>query len=66
MANQFLVQLKGPILEVIMVNVGTTAMFGLGLRDASALARFVRSQITSDDLINLDRFNAVVRLLQSG
>ena len=42
-ANQFLRQLEGATLEAVMGNAGTTIMFALGPKDASALAPFVRA-----------------------
>ncbi len=65
-ANQFLRQLEGVTLEAVMGNVGTTVMFGLGPKDATALAPFVKPVHTSDDLVNLDRFQAIVKMQTSG
>ena len=65
-ANQFLRQLEGATLEAVMGNVGTTVMFGLGPKDAAALAPFVKPVHTTDDLVNLDRFQAIVKMQTSG
>jgi hypothetical protein len=65
-ANQFLRQLEGPVLESIMGNVGTTIMFAVGPKDASTLAPYVRSRFTVDDLVNLDRFDTIVRMQSGG
>ena len=65
-ANQFLRQLEGATLEAVMGNVGTTIMFGLGPKDAAALAPFVKPVHTTDDLVNLDRFQTIVKMQTGG
>jgi hypothetical protein len=65
-ANQFLRQLEGATLEAVMGNVGTTVMFSLGPNDAPTLAPFVKPVHTKDDLINLDRFQAIVKMQTAG
>jgi hypothetical protein len=65
-ANQFLRQLEGATLEAVMGNAGTTIMFALGPKDASALAPFVKPVHTSDDLANLDRFQSIVKMQTGG
>ena len=65
-ANQFLRQLEGATLEAVMGNVGTTIMFSLGPNDAPTLAPFVKPVHTKDDLINLDRFQAIVKMQTAG
>jgi hypothetical protein len=64
--TQFLKQLEGATLESIMGNAGTTVMLPVGPKDATALAPFVRPQFTSDDLVNLSRFSAVVKMQRAG
>jgi hypothetical protein len=65
-ANQFLQQLEGKTLEAIMGNVGTSILFRLGPKDAAAVASFVRPVIGAEDLVNLNRFEAVVKLQLHG
>ncbi len=65
-ANQFLKQLEGDTLEALMGNVGTTIIFRVGPQDARALAPFVKSQFTLEDLANLDRFATVVKMQLKG
>ena len=65
-ANQYLRQLEGATLEAVMGNVGTSIMFGVGPKDAGALAPFVKPVHTSDDLINLDRFSTIVKMQAGG
>jgi hypothetical protein len=65
-ANQYLKQLEGATLEAVMGNVGTTIMFRVGPNDAGALAPFVAPVHTKEDLINLDRFQAIVKMQAIG
>ena len=65
-ANQYLKQLEGDTLEALMGNVGTTAIFRVGPEDARALTPFVRPEFDVDDLTNLDRFMAVIKMQLSG
>jgi hypothetical protein len=65
-AHQYLKQLEGNTLESLMGNVGATIMFRTGPQDAQALAPFVRPQHSSDDLLNLDRFVAIVKMQLEG
>ena len=60
-ANQYMGQLEGRTLGAIMRNVGSTIIFRVGARDANALAPFVQPQFDPRDLVNLSRFNAVVK-----
>jgi hypothetical protein len=65
-AHQYLRQLEGNTLESLMGNVGATIMFRVGPQDAQALAPFVRPEHSSDDLLNLDRFLAIVKMQLEG
>jgi hypothetical protein len=65
-ANQFLKQLEGPTLESILGNVGTMVVFPVGPKDAAILSSFVCPQFSSEDLVNLSRFNAVVKMQLTG
>jgi hypothetical protein len=65
-ANQFLGQLEGGTLDAILGNTGTTVMFACGSQDAEDLGKYVKPTFDSQTLMNLDRFQAVVKLQQSG
>jgi hypothetical protein len=65
-ANQYLKQLEGATLEAVMGNVGTTIIFRVGPKDSSALAPFVAPVHASEDLVNLDRFQAIVKMQADG
>jgi hypothetical protein len=65
-ANQFLQQLAGDTLEAVMGNTGTTVMFACGAQDARDLGTYVKPVFDSETLMNLDRFQAIVKMQQSG
>jgi hypothetical protein len=65
-ANQFLSQLEGGTLDAILGNTGTTVMFACGSQDAEDLGKYVKPVFDGQTLMNLDRFQAVVKLQQSG
>lgn len=59
-ANQFLKQLAGDTLDAIMGTVGAMIVFQCGLDDARALAPYMKSSFTAEDLINLNLHTAAV------
>lgn len=65
-ANQFLGQLKEPILKSVFGNVGTIAAFRVGNEDAEFLAKYFAPVFNTYDLINLDNFNAYIKLAMQG
>lgn len=60
-ANQYLDQLKGPILNAVMGTVTTTIAFEVGGDDAKELAKYFQPNITPDDLLHLGKYRAAVR-----
>ncbi len=62
-ANQYLAQLKEPILKAVFGNVGTIISFRVGREDAELLAKYYAPVFSMYDLMNLDNFNAYVKLL---
>lgn len=65
-ANQYLTQLEPSIREAIFGNVGTIISFRMGTQDAATLAPEMYPVFTADDLINLPKYNACVKLLVNG
>ncbi len=61
-ANQFLGQLTGPTLDAVMGNVGATVTFRCGLDDARALAPHMKPGFETEDLVNLDMYQAAVKM----
>jgi hypothetical protein len=65
-ANQYLTQLDHSIREAIFGNVGSMVSFRVGPQDAAALAPEVYPVFGPDDLLNLPKFTACVKLLVEG
>lgn len=65
-ANQFLRQLTGNTLDAVLGNTGTTIMFACGSQDAKDLGAYIKPIFDSETLLNLDRFQAVVKMQKSG
>lgn len=66
LAHQFIGQLDDKIKDAVFGNVGSMASFRVGTDDAEFLEKQFAPEFTRADLINLDNFNAYVRLLFAG
>jgi len=64
--NQYLGQLKEEILKAVFGNVGTIISFRVGNEDADILGKYFAPVFSSSDVINLDNFNAYIKLLING
>lgn len=62
LANQYLEQLAGNTLEAVMGSVGAIAAFEVDDRDARALAPYFRPQFEPDDMVNLGKYRAALRM----
>lgn len=62
-AHQFIGQLKENIKNAVFGNVGSMAVFRIGAEDAEFLVKQFESVFNQQDLINIDNFNAYVKLL---
>jgi hypothetical protein len=65
-AHQFIAQLQDKIRDSVFGNVGSMIIFRVGPEDAEKLIKQVEPVFTQNDLINIDNFNAYVKLLVSG
>ncbi|MFH1183233.1 MAG: DUF87 domain-containing protein [Candidatus Moraniibacteriota bacterium] len=65
-AHQFLKQLTEKIRDGVFGNVGSLASFRVGPEDAEFVSKQFEPIFGSYDLINLDNFNAYVRLIING
>lgn len=66
LANQYLEQLDETTLAAIFGNVGTLVCFQIGVSDAETLAQQLGGDLTPQDLLQLPRYTAYVRLLIDG
>ncbi len=62
LANQYINQIKPEIINSILGNAGTLMTFAVGNQDAEILAREFGSDVTAEDLTNLERFQMLNRL----
>jgi energy-coupling factor transporter ATP-binding protein EcfA2 len=65
-AHQFIAQLIEKIRDAVFGNVGTIIAFRVGTEDAEFLAKQFEPVFNQTDLINLDNFNAYLKILISG
>jgi hypothetical protein len=66
LTHQFMQQLEDNIREAVLGNVGTILSYRVGVEDTELLAKQFEPVFTEYDLVNLQRFTAVVRLLVKG
>jgi hypothetical protein len=62
-AHQFIAQLDDKIREAVFGNVGTMLCFRVGAKDAEFLVKYFEPVFEQSDLINIDNFNAIIKLL---
>jgi len=65
-AHQFIGQLTDKIKNAVFGNVGSMAVFRIGADDAEFLVKQFQPVFSASDLINLDNYNAYLKLLISG
>lgn len=65
-AHQFIGQLTDKIKNAVFGNVGSMTVFRVGADDAEVLAKQYESVFSASDLINIDNYNAYLKLLIQG
>jgi tRNA isopentenyl-2-thiomethyl-A-37 hydroxylase MiaE len=65
-AHQFIAQLDEGIKKAVFGNVGSMASFRVGSEDATFLEKQFEPVFNANDLINIDNYNAYVRILANG
>lgn len=63
LTHQFIEQLDEKIREAVFGNVGTIVSYRVGVKDAEFLVKQFHPVFSEYDLVNIERFSAVVRLL---
>ncbi len=63
LAHQYIPQLTEEIRNAVLGNVGTIAAFRVGVNDAEFLEKQFEPEFSRFDLINLDNFNLIVKML---
>jgi hypothetical protein len=66
LAHQFIAQLPENIREAVFGNAGTVVSFRVGPNDAEFLERQFAPLFGQQDLINIDNYNAYIRLMVNG
>ena len=66
MAHQFIAQLTEKIRDAVFGNVGNIISFRVGAQDAEFLVKQFTPVFSENDLINIDNFNAYVKILVNG
>jgi CxxC-x17-CxxC domain-containing protein len=65
-AHQYITQMEEPVRDAVFGNAGTLVSFRVGAADAEFLENEFAPQFTQTDLVNLDKFNAYIKLMISG
>lgn len=63
MAHQYMPQLKEEIRDAVLGNVGTIGAFRIGAEDAENLEKQFEPGFSRFDLVNLDNFNLIIRMM---
>jgi hypothetical protein len=66
LSHQYIDQLPLPIRQAVFGNVGTLIAFRIGNTDAVVMEREFGNAITASSLADLNRYEAVVKLLENG
>jgi hypothetical protein len=65
-AHQFIAQIDQGIRDAVFGNVGSIASFRIGAEDAEYLEKQFSPVFTAKDIMNIDNYNAIVKLLVHG
>jgi len=65
-AHQFIAQLEEKIRDAIFGNVGSMISFRVGAEDAEFLEKQFMPEFSKNDLINLDNFHALAKIIING
>ena len=65
-AHQFIGQLEEDVKKAVFGNVGSMASFRIGVEDAEFMKQEFEPVFTEHDLINIDNYNAYLKLLIKG
>jgi len=64
--NQYVAQLEEPIRDAVFGNIGTLISFRIGASDAEFIEKEFAPVFTHEDLINVDKYHAYIKLLIDG
>ena len=65
-AHQYITQMEEPVRDAVFGNAGTIVSFRVGATDAEFMAKEFAPTFTETDLVNLDKYNAYIKLMIHG
>lgn len=65
-AHQYIAQMEEPVRDAVFGNAGTLITFRVGAYDAEYLEPEYAPSFTQSDLVNLDKYNAYIKLMING
>jgi len=65
-AHQYITQMEEPVRDAVFGNAGTIVTFRVGAADAEFLEKEYAPTFTETDLVNLDKYNAYIKLMING
>ncbi len=65
-AHQYITQMEEPVRDAVFGNVGTLICFRVGAFDGEYLEKEFTPEFTQNDLVNLDKYNAYIKLMIQG
>lgn len=65
-AHQYITQMEEVVRDAVFGNVGTLISFRIGAFDAEYLEKEFMPHFTQTDLVNLDKYNAYIKLMING
>lgn len=66
MANQYIAQMPEEVRDAVFGNVGSILSFQVGFDDAEYLSKQYGEEVLPNDLVNLNKYTAYMRLLNDG
>ncbi|MDB6123207.1 MAG: hypothetical protein JWQ71_2200 [Pedosphaera sp.] len=66
LSHQYIEQLSLPVRQAVFGNVGTLIAFRVGHTDAEAVEKEFGNQFPATTIVDLDRYEAIVKLLENG
>lgn len=64
--HQYITQMEEPVRDAVFGNTGTIVSFRVGAGDSEFLEKEFAPTFTENDLVNLDKYNAYIRLMIDG
>jgi CxxC-x17-CxxC domain-containing protein len=64
--HQYITQMEEPVRDAVFGNTGTLVSFRVGATDSEFLEKEFAPTFTETDLVNLDKYNAYIRLMING